>query len=295
MVALIHGLMISIHALRGEGDESRAVCGLDVKISIHALRGEGDATANFSKPQTTTFQSTPSVGRATRTACAGLRNHLFQSTPSVGRATMKSSLMLSFPRISIHALRGEGDARTGSVDWDYLDFNPRPPWGGRPFCLLRPLRCTDFNPRPPWGGRHGRYFFVFRDRSISIHALRGEGDILVFGLPCYQLYFNPRPPWGGRPQQLCEPHRMTHISIHALRGEGDLCYRCCGTRRLISIHALRGEGDKIGWLSECIECISIHALRGEGDCKNIQICNAMLVHSAYKTVYFCDSCAFYLT
>lgn len=42
-------------------------------------------------------------------------------------------------------------------------------------------------------------------------------------------------------------------------------------------------------------CISIHALRGEGDCKNIQICNAMLVHSAYKTVYFCDSCAFYLT
>lgn len=41
--------------------------------------------------------------------------------------------------------------------------------------------------------------------------------------------------------------------------------------------------------------ISIHALRVEGDCKNIQICNAMLVHSAYKTVYFCDSCAFYLT
>lgn len=43
------------------------------------------------------------------------------------------------------------------------------------------------------------------------------------------------------------------------------------------------------------EKISIHALRGEGDCKNIQICNAMLVHSAYKTVCFCDSCAFYLT
>lgn len=40
--------------------------------------------------------------------------------------------------------------------------------------------------------------------------------------------------------------------------------------------------------------ISIHALRGEGDCKNIQICNAMLVHSAYKTIYFCDSCAFLL-
>ena len=41
--------------------------------------------------------------------------------------------------------------------------------------------------------------------------------------------------------------------------------------------------------------ISIHALRGEGDCKNIQICNIVFVHSAYKTIYFCDSCALYLT
>ena len=66
--------------------------------------------------------------------------------------------------------------------------------------------------------------------------------------------------------------------------------------RIISIHALRGEGDLIERISPAIiGKISIHALRGEGDCKNIQICNAMLVHSAYKTVYFCDSCAFYLT
>lgn len=42
-------------------------------------------------------------------------------------------------------------------------------------------------------------------------------------------------------------------------------------------------------------CISIHALRGEGDCKNIQIYNIAFVHSAYKIIYFCDSCAFYLT
>lgn len=64
------------------------------------------------------------------------------------------------------------------------------------------------------------------------------------------------------------------------------CFRLslpCGGR-LISVIHIRS-----------MEKISIHALRGEGDCKNIQICNAMLVHSVYKTVYFCDSCAFYLT
>lgn len=55
----------------------------------------------------------------------------------------------------------------------------------------------------------------------------------------------------------------------------------------------RATLDDIATMRDII--ISIHALRGEGDCKNIQICNAMLVHSAYKTIYFCDSCAFYLT
>ena len=86
------------------------------------------------------------------------------------------------------------------------------------------------------------------------------------------------------------------ISIHALRGEGDLFLACFSHEKGgISIHALRGEGDDLRRIVRASDIISIHALRGEGDCKNIQICNAMLVHSAYKTVYFCDSCAFYLT
>ena len=56
-----------------------------------------------------------------------------------------------------------------------------------------------------------------------------------------------------------------------------------------------GRATTVEQIDAAVADISIHALRGEGDCKNIQICNAMLVHSAYKTVYFCDSCAFYLT
>ena len=63
----------------------------------------------------------------------------------------------------------------------------------------------------------------------------------------------------------------------------------------ISIHALRGEGDKYSVRFERCIRISIHALRGEGDCKNIQIYNIAFVHSVYKIIYFCDSCAFYLT
>ena len=56
-------------------------------ISIHALRGEGDVSAVQSVFTDVTFQSTPSVGRAT-----------------IDKLTFFADYS-----ISIHALRGEGD------------------------------------------------------------------------------------------------------------------------------------------------------------------------------------------
>mgnify|MGYP003269237678 FL=1 len=48
--------------------------------------------------------------------------------------------------------------------------------------------------RATYTGRNGgdAYF------SISIHALRVEGDIQPFRLKVHTLYFYPRPPGGGR-------------------------------------------------------------------------------------------------
>ena len=62
-----------------------------------------------------------------------------------------------------------------------------------------------------------------RELYISIHALRGEGDI------CFKISYNKE-----------------DISIHALRGEGDAAAPKRITRIIISIHALRGEGDGFG-------------------------------------------------
>ena len=59
------GFIISIHALRGEGDENRRMSRCRKPISIHALRGEGDKEKSKDKPVQWKFQSTPSVGRAT--------------------------------------------------------------------------------------------------------------------------------------------------------------------------------------------------------------------------------------
>ena len=88
-----YDLNISIHALRGEGDAYWYSESADEFISIHALRGEGDDGYPKEISDILKFQSTPSVGRATKGKTA--------------EAAQKT--------ISIHALRGEGDNGRGSV------------------------------------------------------------------------------------------------------------------------------------------------------------------------------------
>ena len=79
--------------------------------------------------------------------------------------------------ISIHALREEGDAGAAYSATTTAYFYPRPPRGGRRFCLGHPLA-------PP---------------AISIHALREEGDSTSIAATTRLGDFYPRPPRGGRP------------------------------------------------------------------------------------------------
>src|SRR5699024_3113839 len=87
------------------------------KISIHALRGEGDRRGARWTKATWRFLSTPSVGRATQSEAYRDMPKAFLSTPSVGRATEKFRSTPSSRRISIHALRGEGDRYTPSAQF----------------------------------------------------------------------------------------------------------------------------------------------------------------------------------
>ena len=57
--------------------------------------------------------------------------------------------------------------------------------------------------------------------TISIHALREEGDILRGIGQWRNSDFYPRPPRGGRLLFRCHLQRLFCISIHALREEGD--------------------------------------------------------------------------
>ena len=59
--------------------------------------------------------------------------------------------------------------------------------------------------------------------SISIHALREEGDGLRLVESKSFGDFYPRPPRGGRPVLPDGSYGLYPISIHALREEGDVC------------------------------------------------------------------------
>ena len=147
--------------------------------------------------------------------------------------------------ISIHALREEGDVRCSSMSWSQSDFYPRPPRGGRLVddSHLEALEGFLSTPSARRATRKPCTMPMFR--SISIHALREEGDRIrriqsrrsfrflstpsarratryLSKFATKSINFYPRPPRGGRPPGVRLAVRVGAISIHALREEGDL-------------------------------------------------------------------------
>ena len=79
----------------------------------------------------------------------------------------------------------------------------------------------NFYPRPPRGGRQTSLLLIWSALTISIHALREEGDTVCRGSQTLSRNFYPRPPRGGRHLWTTRCNLCGKISIHALREEGD--------------------------------------------------------------------------
>ena len=145
-------------------------------LSNHALRVEGDLGCRpVTKEGNYFYPRPPGGGRQILMRLSQLLSE-FLSTPSGWRATVV--LVALFPRC--------------------FNFYPRPPGGGRPFCISKDICVYNFYPRPPGGGRLSHSMFPRTAETISIHALRVEGDKIA---PFVK--------------------HLHYISIHALRVEGD--------------------------------------------------------------------------
>ena len=193
-------------------------------------------------------------------------------------------------KISIHALREEGDPRRASTPAPPTYFNPRPPRGGRRGIRLGYKATVKFQSTP--SARRATFCnnvqcfnrFQFQSTPSARRATRAAPKPSR-----HHSNFNPRPPRGGRPTYCGYSKYAGQISIHALREEGDdkahgmarqnhyfnprpprggrlLAIGKHPAHAQISIHALREEGDQAPW-RQCSfpHWISIHALREEGD------------------------------
>ena len=270
---------ISIHALRGGDDNLVGLYGRAILISIHALRGEDDSCRLCRVNVVNLFQSTPSVGRTTRSESIRFAVfHLFQSTPSVGRTTISQRNLFSslgfqstpsvgrttigsnveyFPYIiSIHALRGEDDDISGSTRPRIRRFQSTPSVGRTTKTTflamlaqkisIHALRGEDDLCLPN---------FQISPSFISIHALRGEDDAVKREPTCHPRDFNPRPPWGGRRYRSGTYFLPWDFNPRPPWG-GRLNSRfIIPAIHAISIHALRGEDDQSLAEASVIKCV----------------------------------------
>ena len=169
---------ISIHALREEGDDH----GFEIQpeaaiflstpsarratphrlgvvqgqpISIHALREEGDLELYGVPAANIRFLSTPSARRATfgRSWTVTALSYFYPRPPRGGRPS-KPPFCCALTRISIHALREEGDSPFWHIN-DVAQIFLSTPSARR--ATLEEVRNEQkgeyFYPRPPRGGR----------------------------------------------------------------------------------------------------------------------------------------------
>ena len=124
-------------------------------------------------------------------------------------------------KISIHALREEGDPNAEEAKEAKEYFYPRPPRGGRHECFKRRIKPN-----------------VFLSTPSARRATHAEWCIIRT-----RRYFYPRPPRGGRQDNSASflPGEVFLSTPSARRAT--LFPLPCDTLRPISIHALREEGD----------------------------------------------------
>ena len=168
---------------------------------------------------------------------------VFQSTPSGGKATPERDRRPALGDVSIHAFRGEGDARR------------------QPLALLICVSIHAFR-----GEGDGSAAWILASPPVFQSTPSG-GKATLTGFRCCSRggCFNPRLPGGRRHAASAAEEYFVVVSIHAFRGEGDSTTRTVYHARAVSIHAFRGEGDSTQSDWRRSFAVSIHAFRGEGD------------------------------
>ena len=222
---LLTAIIISIHALREEGDTPAMSSSIvEINISIHALREEGDDRRRGCSRVAQHFYPRPPRGGRQGAETPLPQRVGFLSTPSARRATVcradsGCSAQYFYPRPPRggRRLKGQGSKTLAGY------FYPRPPRGGRRSCWPSGVGALLFLSTPSARRATAPTPHRARGRSISIHALREEGDY-VFPCSIGKTFVFLSTPSARRATFISNKFSIiVNISIHALREEGDRC------------------------------------------------------------------------
>ena len=197
---------ISIHALREEGDAPivRRREAFYIFLSTpSARRATGRRSAATGRPPDF-YPRPPRGGRRCRWRWWPWPAYFYPRPPRGGRPLLRRDRVRHryfYPRpprggrlgpneavapptkISIHALREEGDSASGfGVRGQSISIHALREEGDN-HKMIYSSRKRDFYPRPPRGGRQGALPACGPHLQISIHALREEGDLIPATLP----------------------------------------------------------------------------------------------------------------
>ena len=257
-------------------------------ISIHALREEGDSIYKTNADLQTIFLSTPSARRATNHIFFFPHSFQFLSTPSARRATKAAVVDIFQHRISIHALREEGDSVSWTIGRAEVKFLSTPSARRATHDKGLQRRVKEyFYPRPPRGGRRQDIFYDLQAepflstpsaRRATTEEVRPALFILFLSTPSARRAtsdgrhtgslhsdFYPRPPRGGRPGcAVNKSNQNKFLSTPSARRATANPDRGASTTSFLSTPSARRATLLLAAILQIFP-ISIHALREEGD------------------------------
>ena len=147
-------------------------------------------------------------------------------------------------RISIHALREEGDKGAHALLFLSRNFNPRPPRGGRLTGIMQHKHgARYFNPRPPRGGRPRAVCRTRKEGLFQSTPSARRATVQRFRCFCSRLFQSTPSARRATCERAALPNPLRFQSTPSAR-RATIPRRWTVPRQHISIHALREEGDR---------------------------------------------------
>ena len=146
-------------------------------------------------------------------------------------------------QVSIHAFRGEGDLWRRARGLRTSVFQSTPSGGKATFFQRQRAQGITFQSTPSGGKATVRDAPGDCRIAVSIHAFRGEGDLLIHPVPTQTKSFNPRLPGGRRLTNWGTQGGLTPFQSTPSGGKATWNANGFDDGGYVSIHAFRGEGD----------------------------------------------------